>query len=311
MLNRTVFFNTIRPSLFRGGLTQPQVDGITADLDYWATNYATGNPQHLAYILATEYHETRATMQPIPEGGGKERLMRMYDITGDRPDKARSLGNTTPGDGATYTGGKVQLTGRRNFRIMGQRLGIPLEQEPDRIYDMATSTAVLFVGMMEGKFTGRNLEKYTDLAGNLDEINARRVVNGTDCAEDIARYFSKFHAAIEAALATQPEPIAETAGEFPELETDPVTPFESHLPHDWQEYQAFLAEKRLKATSKPPLKSKILVGAAATVGSMALARYGLDVPPETLTDVIQGIATCGLTVIGIFRLFFTKTPVRM
>lgn len=304
-MNRTAFFNAIRASLFRGALTQPQVDGINADLDYWEANYPAGNPNHLAYILATEYHETRATMQPIPEDGGRERLMRMYDITGDRPDKARDLGNTTPGDGATYTGGKVQLTGRNNFRKLGKRLGIPLEDEPSRIYDMATSTAVLFVGMIEGKFTGKSLQNYTDLAGNLDEINARRVVNGTDKAAKIAAIYEKFQTAVNAALAAPPEPTEDAP------ETDEITPFESHLPPDWQDYQAYAAEKRLKAASKPPVRSKILVGAVATIASMALARYGLDVPPETLVNIIQGIASGGLTLIGIFRLFFTKQPVRI
>ena len=302
-MNRTIFFNEIRASLFRGALTQPQVDGIKADLDYWEANYPAGNPNHLAYILATEYWETGSKMQPIPESGGTERQIRMYDITGDRPDKAKALGNTNPGDGATYTGGKVQLTGRRNFRVMGERLQIPLEQNPKLIYDMATSTAVLFVGMIEGKFTGKSLQNYTDLAGNLDEINARRVVNGTDKAAQIAAIYTKFQAAVNAALAAPPEPAAAAP------ETDEITPFESHLPPGWQEYQAYAAEKRLKAASKPPVRSKIILGAVATIASMALARYGLDVPPETLVNIIQGIASIGLTAIGIFRLFFTKQPV--
>jgi hypothetical protein len=307
-MNRTIFFNEIRQSLFRGALTQPQVDGIKADLDYWEANYPSGNPNHLAYILATEYHETGAKMQPVPENGGKQYLTRMYDITGDRPAKARELGNTEQGDGARFTGGKTQLTGRSNFRKLGKRLEIPLEEEPERIYDMETSTAVLFVGMMEGLFTGKSLSRYTDLGGNLDAINARRVVNGTDRAALIAGYHNHFLAAVEAAYAAVPE---EPQQQPQAPETDPVTPFESHLPPDWEAYQAFAAEKRLKATSKPPVKSKIILGAAATLISMALARYGLDVPPETLINITQGIASAGLTLIGIFRLFFTKTPVRM
>lgn len=43
------------------------------------------------------------------------------------------LGNTEKGDGPRYKGrGLLQLTGRANYRQMGQNLGLPLEAEPLR-----------------------------------------------------------------------------------------------------------------------------------------------------------------------------------
>jgi hypothetical protein len=310
MFNRETLFTNVRHSLFGGGLSQGQVDGINADLDYWEANHPCGNLQHLAYIMATDYHESAQTMQPIPESGGKERQMRMYDITGDRPDKAQELGNINPGDGATYSGGKVQLTGRTNFRRLGKRLGIALEDNPELIYDMATSAAVLFVGMLEGLFTGKKLDDYTDLSGNLNTVKARRVVNGTDKSELIAGYSRHWLDALEAATRDyQPPPIQQ----YPvatEAEVDPVTPFESHLPPDWEQYRRWQEQERVKATTKPKWQSKILITVATGIGSIALARFGIDLPPEQLADVLTGLSTGSLTLAAIFRLFFTTKALR-
>lgn len=303
MLDRKVFFDNVRSALFQGGIAQPQVDGITADLNYWEANYPDGNPQHLAYILATEYWETQQTMQPIPENGGKDYLTRMYDIRGSRPAKARELGNINPGDGALYTGGKVQLTGRANFRKMGKKLGIDLEGHPELVYQMSTSTAILFAGMMDGDFTGKSLADFTDLSGNLDPTRARKVVNGTDHATEIATIFALFWDAIQAAaLATeQPVPIADV----PTVPT--VT---AKLPDDYLDYRMWKQEQQRKAASKLPIQSKILVTAVAGLLSMLLARYGIELTPDQLINAITAIGSTSLTLIGIFRLFFTNKPLR-
>ena len=62
-----------------------------------------------AYVLATTNLETGYTMRPINEFGGNAYFKKMYDIKGDRPSKARELGNLSPGDGIKYHGrGYVQ-----------------------------------------------------------------------------------------------------------------------------------------------------------------------------------------------------------
>lgn len=55
----------------------------------------------------------------------------------------RDLGNTQRGDGRRYKGrGLLQLTGRANYRDMGARLGLPLEDQPELAGDPVTSLRI-------------------------------------------------------------------------------------------------------------------------------------------------------------------------
>ena len=47
-----------------------------------------------------------------------------------------------------------------------------------------------------GDFTGKKLSDYIK-PGSVDYVNARRIVNGTDCAEQIADYASKYEDALK------------------------------------------------------------------------------------------------------------------
>ena len=72
-------FAKVRP-LFGGKLKQSQVDGINGIIVAW-DQYGDGNIQRLAYVLATAFHETAATMQPIREygkGKGKKYSSRLW-----------------------------------------------------------------------------------------------------------------------------------------------------------------------------------------------------------------------------------------
>lgn len=81
---------------------------------------------------------------PIREYGGAAYFKRMYDIEGDRPDKARELGNLEPGDGMRYCGrGFIQITGRANYRKYGHILGIDLEGNPDLALQPAVAADIL------------------------------------------------------------------------------------------------------------------------------------------------------------------------
>src|SRR3954465_1709656 len=66
-LDRQFFFDTVRHSLFKGSLAPAQIEGMNAIFDYWDANLATADRRWLAYILATAFHETAYTMQPVRE----------------------------------------------------------------------------------------------------------------------------------------------------------------------------------------------------------------------------------------------------
>lgn len=53
------------------------------------------------------------------------------------------LGNTEPGDGKRYKGrGLLQLTGRANYRRYGDKMGLPLEDEPHIAAEPVTSLKI-------------------------------------------------------------------------------------------------------------------------------------------------------------------------
>lgn len=202
-MDRSIFFDRVRSSLFLGKLTQPQVDGLNVILDAIA-----GQPvPYQAYELATTFHETGKvidgklvrTMEPVKEGGGTAYYTKLYDVTGQNPTRARSMGNTSPGDGAKYCGrGYVQLTWKSNYDRAGKAIGVDLVNNPDLAMIPANAARIMVDGMTEGWFTGKKLSDYLS-GGKKDYVNARRIINGTDKADLIAGYAQKFEAALIAA----------------------------------------------------------------------------------------------------------------
>lgn len=177
-INRPAFFASIRASLFRGRLSQSQVAGMERLLTAWEAEYADKPDAWLAYCLATSYHETAHTMQPVREhgrGAGKPYGKRV-------------------GSNVYYGRGDVQLTWEHNYERAGRLLGVDLVGKPDLALDPAVSARVLFRGMMEGWFTTRKLADY---GTPLDFVKARQIVNGMDKARLIAGYAEAFAAAIE------------------------------------------------------------------------------------------------------------------
>ena len=184
-IDRGEFFTKIKQSLFNNKLSQVQVDGVEMVLDEWEKRNYT-DIRWLAYMLATIYHETGATMQPIREWGRGKGLK--YGI----PDKIT---------GKTYYGrGWVQLTWKANYRKMGELLGVDLVNDPDLALRPDIATEILFEGMLteksyRGDFTGRSLEQYFNETTE-DPFNARRIINGMDKSKLIASYYEEFKKAL-------------------------------------------------------------------------------------------------------------------
>lgn len=172
--NRKAFFDGIRPDLFSGTLTQDQVKGIDAILDEWEAR-KLADLRWLAYMLATTYHETNMTMQPVREAywlseDWRRRNLRYYPW---------------------YGRGYVQLTWEENYKKMGSLLGVDLLSNLDLAMDPRIAAAIMFEGMMAGDFTGKCLKNYFNDTTD-DPVNARRIINGTDKAELIAGYHRGF-----------------------------------------------------------------------------------------------------------------------
>jgi len=192
--NRAAFFAEVRKSLFQGKLTQVEVDNMSLIIDYSLDQRCS--PRELAYILATTFHETAGTMEPIGEYGDTAYFHKMYDINGARPAKARELGNLIPGDGVKYKGrGYVQLTGRTNYAKMASYTGANLALQPDAAMQPQIAAKILIEGMVRGMFTSKKLSDYFN-GSTTDQSQARRIINGVDKNELIATYYGRFLVAL-------------------------------------------------------------------------------------------------------------------
>jgi putative chitinase len=198
MNSEAKFFDAVRTGLLGPTLSPQEVSGCSAIMAAMA-----GAPiADCAYALATAYKETAHTMQPIDEYGGTAYFFRRYDPQGQRPDIARQLGNTQPGDGVRFHGrGYPQVTGRANYVRASKELGVDLVAYPERMLEPEIAAKVMRRGMAEGWFTGKSFSSYLPRSGagtRAQFIAARRIINGQDCAGEIAEYALQFQAALQA-----------------------------------------------------------------------------------------------------------------
>lgn len=171
MVDRKVFFDMVRSAPFNGALTPGQVDGMNRILDEWIRSQIY-DLRFLAYMLATTFHETAFTMQPIREMGSEDYLKSKpyYPWVGE---------------------GLVQVTWEANARKFGATA-------PGQLLSWPLCLKPLFDGMLRGMFTGKRLADYFN-ATTDDPIGARHIINGSDRANTIAHYHSLFLAALQAA----------------------------------------------------------------------------------------------------------------
>ena len=79
------------------GLSEDQLLGFKDILNNINNDININNPQWVAYMLATTWHETAFTMKPIDEYGSMNYFEKRYGYT---TTIGKNLGNTKPGDGA-------------------------------------------------------------------------------------------------------------------------------------------------------------------------------------------------------------------
>ena len=191
-MDKKLFYEKIKVSLFKGVLTQPQVEGMEALLNECEAQQVTDKRQ-IAYILGTTYHEVGGTMQPIEEiGRGKGR------VYGNRVWINRIKYIDVPY--IYYGRGFTQNTWRDNYVALTkaakkQGHAWNFEHNPALLLQVQPSAWATIFAMRTGLYTGVSLSKYFN-AEKADWINARRIVNLLDCAERIKGYSMKFYSAL-------------------------------------------------------------------------------------------------------------------
>ena len=172
-------FDRLKKDLFKS-LNQIQVDNINFIFDA-VNKHEVSNIQQVAYLLATVYHETNATMLPVREAywlseAWRKKNLRYYPW---------------------YGRGYVQITWLENYQKMDDELGLDgaLVQNLDLALDPKIAAEILVIGSKKGMFTTKSLDDYINASG-CDYKGARRIINGTDKAGKIAGYAEIFESAL-------------------------------------------------------------------------------------------------------------------
>ncbi len=266
-IDEAVFFAAIRQSVFRGRLSREQFKGCKALLAVWQRDYSHHPVGCLAYGMATAYHETAHTMQPIREyGRGRGRKY------------GRRVG---PWHQVYYGRGYVQLTWLGNYRKAGHKLGHgdAFARHPDKVMEPEIAAQILFRGSIEGWFTGKKFSDYiTDRRRSYR--GARRIINGTDKAGLIAGYAEEFEDALAAAI---------KAAKFTPVRTPVPLPEQAETEEDEP------APKPVDpgVTGKPLPKSTTVwsaIGAAIVNTVSAIAAFGQSQPMLAAGLVFLGAA---------------------
>lgn len=215
-MNKQAFYAYLRDpknGLFGRGMMQSQVDGIEGIFAAF-DDVGDGRRDTLAYGLATAYHETGARMVPVREGfastdkGARAAVNNLAKQRGPKSAVARYATPAGPWGHVYYGRGHVQLTWLENYERSSADAGTDLARYPDKMLDPVVSARVLFKGLLDGRWGGgKGLRMYLDRG---DYVGARRTVNGTDKAVQIAGYAKAFITALEA------------MGPIPKTETGPI-----------------------------------------------------------------------------------------
>jgi hypothetical protein len=173
-MDYATFFKQVRANVFGGSLTKGQVDGMEKIIDYWQTTWPKMSLDEFAYLLGTVYWETAHRMAPVKEMGSQQylRSKKYYPYIGV---------------------GLIQATWKANWDKLGIKSIADGLQWPSALH-------AAFYGMAAGIYTGKKLADYIG-NGKRDYVNARRIINGTDRAQEIAKIAENFRSALIAANA--------------------------------------------------------------------------------------------------------------
>lgn len=181
IVDPSAFFGKLR--FVFGSLDQAQVEGfntLCAAFVGWPLSWS-------AYGLATAWRETNRTMQPVREAYWLSETWRRNNL------------RYWPWYGRGY----CQLTWRKNYEKADAELELDgaLIADPDLALKHDIAARIMVKGMAHGWFTQKKLPDFLPAHGraSLDAYKeARRIINGTDAAAEIAGNALKFEAALMA-----------------------------------------------------------------------------------------------------------------
>lgn len=201
-MDRAKFYADVRASLFDGRLSDEQVKGMDPLLDECQKNL--DDVRHAAYVLGGVYHETGRKMTPVREGfaktdaGARSAVNKLAAKRGPNSAVAKYARPAGPHGHVYYGRGRIQNTWLENYERLQRRFGKPFVAHPDLLLDDAVDAEVTVIGHAEGIWTGKKLADYIN-GDKVDYFGARRIINGTDKAAEIATFAKKFEAALRAA----------------------------------------------------------------------------------------------------------------
>lgn len=210
MIDRKTFFDAVRRTLFSAHMTAPQVAGCAAILDEFEQR-ELADLRWLAYMLATAFHETSTMMQPVIETRQPREIANpSVDVAISRLERAWAAGKMPwvkhpywrkDDAGLSWLGrGLPQVTHKANYAWAEKETGIPFTKNPDLMLVMENAIPVMFIGMIEGRFTGKKLSDYFN--ATMDKpVQARRIINALESADKVAGYYAKFNEALKGATA--------------------------------------------------------------------------------------------------------------
>lgn len=132
-------------------------------------------PTQKAYVLATTDHETAHTFLPVKEAFWESEEWRKKNL--------RYY--------CYYGRGLVQITWSDNYKKFGIILDIDLVKNPDLALNPQIALFIMVYGFKHGSFTGVRLEDFIN-DNETDYFNARKCINGLDCAKEISNLTSKY-----------------------------------------------------------------------------------------------------------------------
>jgi len=203
-INREVFYSACSnpfPKYLFEGESRKTFDGI---FNYWEKTSYT-DKRWLAYILATAYHESAGTMQPVREGLCATNQCSIDRVTAMLKKQKRPASDNyaIPVNGNSYYGrGLAQITHKRNYARVGQALGWgnELVENPDLTLTRAKAIPILVEGAVQGMFskvkeTGERAKLSTYLNDQVtDWLGARRIINpGSKRAYIPAEHAQRFY----------------------------------------------------------------------------------------------------------------------